>query len=56
MRKTSSDCSDGIGPESMYPKILVVDDNPFNVKSIKMMLQHCFGLDCDTVRYLNINF
>lgn len=29
-------------------RILVVDDNPFNVKSIEMMLEHCFKLRCDT--------
>lgn len=23
-------------------RILIVDDNPFNVKSIELMLEHCF--------------
>jgi CheY-like chemotaxis protein len=26
----------------------VVDDNPFNVKSIELMLEHCFHISCDT--------
>jgi CheY-like chemotaxis protein len=29
-------------------KVLVVDDNPFNVKSTEMILKHCFNLECDT--------
>ncbi|CDW74581.1 multi-sensor hybrid histidine kinase [Stylonychia lemnae] len=28
-------------------RILVIDDNPFNVKSIQLMLQHCYKMECD---------
>jgi hypothetical protein len=30
-------------------KILVVDDSPFNVKTLELMLEHCFNIKCDTV-------
>lgn len=30
-------------------KILIVDDNPFNVKSLQLMLQYCFQMPCDIV-------
>jgi two-component system, sensor histidine kinase len=29
-------------------KILVVDDSPFNVKTLELMLEHCFNIKCDT--------
>ena len=32
-------------------KILIVDDNPFNVKSLQLMLQYCFQMPCDIVIY-----
>ena len=31
-------------------QVLVIDDNTFNVKSLELILQHCFNLQCDTVR------
>ncbi len=31
-------------------KILVVDDSPFNVKTLELMLEHCFNIKCDTVK------
>jgi hypothetical protein len=51
IRKSSSEFSDGVDCVEAPLKILVVDDNPFNVKSIKLMLQHCFNYECDTVSY-----
>ena len=30
-------------------QVLVVDDNAFNVKSLELILQHCFSLGCDVV-------
>ena len=26
---------------------MIVDDNPFNVKSIELMIEHCFKIKCD---------
>lgn len=32
-------------------QVLLVDDNPFNVQSLALMLQHCFNITCDTVSF-----
>lgn len=29
--------------------ILIVDDSPFNVQSLQMMIQYCLNIECDTV-------
>jgi hypothetical protein len=31
-------------------KILVIDDSPFNVQSLSLILKFCFDLECDIVR------
>ena len=45
----------GVGPcqtkINCCNQILLVDDNPFNVKSLKLMLEHCLNLCADTVSY-----
>ena len=43
-------------PQPCCNQILVVDDNIFNVKSLTLILQHCFNLDCDTVSFFLLKF
>jgi CheY-like chemotaxis protein len=34
--------------EQCCNKVLIVDDMPFNVKSLEMIMTHCFNISCDT--------